>query len=383
MFNKKLRLLLTTIHAYGFRALIVLSTFALNAAVVSPVAVGAATGPVDLEPVWVRVGDSAGEIDQENDTASIEAAEFSPDGNMIISGAKEANDLVLWDVVTGDEIWRQAHQAEIESLSFSPDGNYIASGGEDNLVRVWRVSDGEQVATLEHTASIEGMRFSHSGAILATGDESGRVNLWDTSSVDPTAWTLASYAGHGDDVNSVDFTTDDEYLVSGGRNNLIRIWRITGSGPELRLERVRHITGHGNSVKSVRISPDNRLIASAAANGDDTGDCSVRVWDFETGEQLQQFDNVKGMEAVEWTPDGQYLLTGGREGKGDTGIGNIRIYAVPSDPTEPFTLVHMEPVFRQEYLHFNSAGTQLVSSHEDGTVRLWNFVPSPAGATGD
>lgn len=36
-----------------------------------------------MEPIWTRVGDSFGAIDQENGIASIESAEFSPDEKLI------------------------------------------------------------------------------------------------------------------------------------------------------------------------------------------------------------------------------------------------------------------------------------------------------------
>lgn len=58
---------------------------------------------------------------------------------------------------------------------------------------------------------------------------------------------------------------------------------------------------------------------------------------------------------------------------GNKGIGYIRIY----DRLKEFRLANKVHVFRQEYLHFNSDGSLLVSSHDDGTLRLRQVVTEP------
>ncbi|CAA9210639.1 MAG: hypothetical protein AVDCRST_MAG56-2328 [uncultured Cytophagales bacterium] len=130
-------------------------------------------------------------------------------------------------------------------------------------------------------------------------------------------------------------------------------------------------------TRAICSSPDGKLVASSSADPDTVkGDNSVRVWDFATGKQLAHFKHPKGMEAVEFSPDGKYLLAGGRQGGGyeakTVTNGFIYVYRIPADPQkEAITLVTKKPVFRSEYLHFSRDGRQLVTAHEDGTVRLW------------
>ncbi len=121
--------------------------------------------------------------------------------------------------------------------------------------------------------------------------------------------------------------------------------------------------------------PDGRYVATGAKFS------TVKVWTFDDSELVASF-TLSGpdviMETVEFSPDGRFLLTGGTEGnKTNNGLGNIRFYRVPRDPGDNYELVLTEPVFRQEYLHFNSDGSQLVSSHEDGTLRLWQVLAEP------
>ena len=55
---------------------------------------------VRLTPVWSRVADINGEY------GSIESAEFSPDGNRIVSGSKFDNQVIMWRTSDGMELWR-------------------------------------------------------------------------------------------------------------------------------------------------------------------------------------------------------------------------------------------------------------------------------------
>ena len=344
---------------------------------------------VKITQVWVRVGDTEGAIDQERGIASIESAEFSPEGTLIASAAKHAGDVRVW-TVEGEQRWQQFHENdpddEVEVVAWTRDGQYVLSGGEDHRVRVWRAADGTPVQTLDHIASIDGMRFSHSGDLLATGDEAGQVNIWDTSDPDPANWPATPLhtithgpdqdrpdggTGHSD-INSIDWTADDQFIFTAGRNAEVRRWEVARMGDADQGLRQAYL-GFSDSIKSTRLSPDGTLVA---AGGQRSPDGAVRVWNVETGALIKvlHFPQAQKIEAVEFTPDGRFLFAGGNEGKdgltgypGNGGIGAIRAYDIAND----FALVLEQPVFRQEYFDFNGDGSLLVSSHEDGTLRLW------------
>ena len=71
------------------------------------------------------------------------------------------------------------HTALVWSLAFSPDGKTMASGGADNNVVIWDVPTGEDLMTLKHNGAIEALRFSPDGRLLATAaHEPSRGSVW-------------------------------------------------------------------------------------------------------------------------------------------------------------------------------------------------------------
>lgn len=342
---------------------------------------------IDIEPIWVRVGDSYGAVDVENVTESVECAVFSPDEKTIASGAKKGWDIILWDVKSGEKIWEDTADEEIEVVNFTQDGKFLVSGGEDKKLRIWDVKTGEQVMEIDNLAGFDAMDVAHSGHLLAGGDEAGQILLYDTRTWEtldlvqqgPDELTGAKKGVHAD-VNQLHFSKDDKWLLSAGRNSEVKLWKVTD---DHKLKHERTYTGHTGSTKSVRLSPDGKYVAAGAGDGN-----GVRIWDFETGVLV---DHIPGtgmiMETIEFTPNGEYLFTGGNEGEGKTGapvenpgfenkdgMGHIRAYKVPEGNAKDFKPVLEKPVFRQEFFDFTDDGKFLVTSHEDGTLRLWNVA---------
>lgn len=341
-----------------------------------------------LTPVWVRLGDADGVIDQKvNRPTSVESAEFSPDETRIASVAKGDDSIRLWNAADGSAIWTVYAEDETEAITFTRDGRYIVTGGEDRIVRVLQVDDGTVVKRLPHVASIEGLGFSHDGTHLATGNEAGEINVWDTSDPDPANWpetpaataiqgpdqdhpTTPGPAGVHADINQVDWTVDDRYLVSAGRNAVVKLWDVAALDGTETGGLVRSFTGHHDSIKSTRLSPGDTLVAAGAQHSP-TG--AARVWRVATGELVAELvhANIRIMETVEFTPDGRYLLIGGTEFD-EAGLGRMYVYHVAdfATDTSPLPVITVD-VFNQEYFHFSKDGTRLVSSHADGSLRLW------------
>jgi len=73
------------------------------------------------------------------------------------------------------------HQALVWTLAFSPDGKTLASGSADNNVLIWDVPTGEDLMTFKHNGIVEALQFSPDGRVLASASHEpsrGSVCLW-------------------------------------------------------------------------------------------------------------------------------------------------------------------------------------------------------------
>eukprot|EP00105_Crassostrea_gigas_P025853 XP_011446568.1 PREDICTED: WD repeat-containing protein 61 [Crassostrea gigas] len=97
-----------------------------------------------------------------------------------------------------------------------------------------------------------------------------------------------------------------ENIITGGIDDLVKVWKWTGEKLEL-----RHVLeGHQLGVVSVDMNLSGTLAASSSL------DSHVRVWDVDTGKC------IKSMEAgpvdawtISFSPDSRFLATGSHSGK--------------------------------------------------------------------
>ena len=343
---------------------------------------------LEFELVWAKMVDDEGEFDVDLPTPqSCENAEFSFDEILFATVAKGDFTTRLLRVSDGQELWSVKEKGETESVTFTGDGHFVVNGGENNTVRIRRVEDGKMVADLHVGASTEGLRFSPDYKLLATGDEAGTVRLWDTSDSDPAKWPEKPLAvlvqgpdeqhegrkGTHADVNQVDWTADGRRLFSAGRNGRIAEWDVAKAlaGEDALLHRYGPFNG---SVKCVRLSPDGTLIAGGCGM-DRPGKRPAQVGVFRVGQEkplhLLDFPDFQVFETVTWTRDGSHLLAGGDILSGGEN-GFISIWErADLEKTGAQPEFRKFPVHNQEYLHFNRDGSFLLTSHQDGSVRLW------------
>ena len=118
-----------------------------------------------------------------------------------------------------------------------------------------------------HTDSVNSVAFSSDGTWIVSGSDDKSVRVWDAS----TGVELKELKGHTRSVNSVAFSSDGTRIVSGSSDNSVRVWdALMGVG-------LKELKGHTGWVNSVAFSSDGTRIVSGSY------DNSVRVWDVSTG----------------------------------------------------------------------------------------------------
>ncbi len=310
------------------------------------------TNAPEIVHLWSRIADFAPLL------RSVEAAEISPDGRLVLSGSKFGYNVMMWRVADGALVWEAAHDSEIECVTFSPDSKLAATGGEDFMVNIWEAATGKLLHSLEHDQGLDGLTWSHDGQTLAAGTEKGDIVFWDV----PT-WQQIRRVNVGSTINSLQFLNDDSHILVGGNVQTPQPGGGTHYGGFAKLVHVgtgklaKEYTGFEASVKSVRLTSDERLLATASF------DNVVRVFDKESGQLLKAFEQPLRMEAVAFTPDDLYLTAGGHEK-------SLKFYRMAD-----YELVFELSMPRIEYIHFSADGRLMLTAHEDsGLISLYMLL---------
>jgi WD40 repeat protein/serine/threonine protein kinase/DNA-binding XRE family transcriptional regulator len=114
----------------------------------------------------------------------------------------------------------------------------------------------------------------------------------------PRLYAVRTLSGHTGYVNSVAFSPDGKYVLTGSADKTARLWDAA-SGTE-----IRTFSGHTDAVVSVVFSPDGKYVLTGSY------DNTARLWDASTGKLMRSFGGQIPADFVAFSPDGKYVLTG-------------------------------------------------------------------------
>ena len=140
----------------------------------------------------------------------------------------------------------------------------------------------ELVVETGHPEAVRSVAFSPNGKTLITGSRDNTVKLWDITS----GRELKTLSGHSDSVLSVAFSPDGKTLGSGSSDKTVKLWD-SASGREVITLLGRsstgtfYLDGHSEAISSVTFSPDGKTLASGSF------DRTIKLWDIRSGSVLR------------------------------------------------------------------------------------------------
>ncbi|GAB4285087.1 MAG: hypothetical protein Fur0025_16370 [Oscillatoriaceae cyanobacterium] len=283
-------------------------------------------------------------------TAPVASLAITPDGQTLISGGGSNDPTIqLWNLPQRKHIATLiGHKSRVLSLAITPDGQTLISGGDDALVNFWDMRSRQLIRTFAAhssfvmslkvapdgqtllSAALDGMKIwnvpqrqlmdsqlpfqplysvtiSPDGSRAATGSKNGAIQLWAITPecrgigcLTPASSPSGTLKGHTAPASALAFTPDGTRLISGSYDQTIKIWHLD-------TDKVDTLPGHNTRIKSVAITSDGQTLASAAADG-------INIWNLSTGELLYSLtEGVEGVNALVFTPDGQFLIASGAQ----------------------------------------------------------------------
>jgi WD40 repeat protein len=146
--------------------------------------------------------------------------------------------------------------------NWDPGGMRLARSGPDEAVRIWSLAAPADAEPLELLRGDVGRpwdpRFHPSGRLIATADERG-LAVWPLTREYPFV-----IRGHDAAVNSVVFDPRGQWLASGGTDDTIRLWPLSGTSPE----QGRVLFGEDSfDISRMAVSPDSELLLAGSTLG--------------------------------------------------------------------------------------------------------------------
>ena len=147
----------------------------------------------------------------------------------------------------------------------SKKGLVLVSLASGDIVALDAITGSRTSIHCGHTVAVQSVAFSPNGAFFVSGSVDKTVKLWDVQ----TGGVVKTFLGHTGTVRCVSISLDQARIASGSRDETIRLWDVqTG-------ECCCVIGGHDSDINSVSFSPANpRLLISA------TDDDVIRQWDI-------------------------------------------------------------------------------------------------------
>ena len=248
---------------------------------------------------------------------------FSPNGKTIASAGRT---IILWDIVTKQELIRMESEDTVDTLSVSHDGALIAGAGRDGLVKVWEVNTGQLINTFRHDARVKSIAFSPTENILASGSRDTTVKLWDTV-IGTEIYTIQN----PDVIDAVAFSPDGKILAWRGAGthtlpDTINLWDVATQSLIAVYERPTSIF---HFIDCLALSPDNKTFVTVDHIYD-----IVKVWDINTGNTID-LGHI-GLTPISFSDDSTMLATGGTRGVKLWNVNTGRVHLPPVFPEYRF-----------------------------------------------
>ncbi|MDZ8094988.1 MAG: caspase family protein [Nostoc sp. DedQUE05] len=282
----------------------------------------------------------------------------------------------------------EGHQGSVYGVSLSPDSKIIASGGADGIIKIWD-SNGKFLYDLTHQKeAFWRLQFSHNGKLLASASTDGTVKLWSLQANKNKL--INTLSGHQGLVSDISFSHDDKLIASAGKDGIIKIWNTEVQQKQPKVENELNMRdfflkqGNNNASEKYEIySLDfNRYDTSKIVYGGNDG--YIRVWNINKSNRLEIVGKQgEIVNVVRFSSQANVLASASSSYKGTINIWNTKITG--NKPLVSFNSNNKASDNTIDGLDFSHDGHKLASGGNDETIKVWNVdraIQSPSPREG-
>ncbi len=325
--------------------------------------------PVTVEPA-TPIAPEKSQAGHRQEVTGI-AVSANPKRPLVVSAGADGG-AVVWDVAGGKPGHALPHPVAVRSVACTPATSPLfraVTGADDGKVRVWDLSNPDALPTAPacegqeaHAGGVQAVAFSPDGRHFATA--SGReIFVWATE----TGKKLyAVPTEHRDTVTSLTITQQGT-LVSASRDRSIKVWKLGTEKAGL----ARSIDHRSGAVDGLAVSADGGRVLF----DQDKGRLDVvNLADKQTVSTIQTAGGTAAFATLAmFSPDDQYVLTGGGEGEVK---GGLQVWTNPAPGGRGAELARLVAPGRAgitcaAFAPAAAGEPFLVAGTSAGTVHLW------------
>lgn len=233
-------------------------------------------------------------------------------------------------------------------ISFSTRENNIAiSHRNTNIVEIIDVKTSSVIQKLEgHTNDLNSIAFSPDGQYIVTGSDDFSIKIWNSE----TGNIVRTIKADNSSVNHVYVTPDSKNIISTHGNIRTKIWNIEDG------KLLFDFVAHQQKITSISIASKDRLIATASHDG------TIKVWNLNSGNLMKTIITQSPLSCITFSPNGEQIASGSVNGE-------IKIWNLNRNAVDLVLFGHRRFV---DNLIYSSDGQKLFSGGSGG-VSIWDL----------
>lgn len=209
-----------------------------------------------------------------------------------VLAAGEDRSIALLNYETGHVMrrWVHAHQHDINCITTPTASGHFATASRDKVVKVWDfTSDGSVAELAGHTLNVTSADMSADSTLVVSGSRDNTVRLWDVARAEEL------YCGDVklNVVHFVKFMPSMHCVAQGGEDLAVRLWDVRTQNSHRDLQLTKTIEGMDYYPVCCETVDDNPNILLTGHNGVNGCGSYVAEWDVRTGKRLALYQGHK------------------------------------------------------------------------------------------